>query len=148
MAGIAVECQLSWDYSCRPGVDLSPARASAKTHAKRNGNRETINRIVRSNQVQLYIEELRQSYIALGREAINAMRKNFESADDGRLARQVLADIGAVPSARERDVLLSGDSRSGNLALDLLRDLKESSAENGQDDEQDDPDDEQDGTPE
>jgi hypothetical protein len=29
---------------------------------------------------QLYIEELRQSYIGLGREAINAMRKNLESA--------------------------------------------------------------------
>jgi hypothetical protein len=35
------------------------------------------------------------------------------------------------------DALLSGDSRSGNLGLDLLRNLKESSAEGDQDDERD-----------
>jgi hypothetical protein len=34
------------------------------------------------------------------------------------LRLQVIADIGAVPSARERAVLLSGDSRSGNIVLD------------------------------
>jgi hypothetical protein len=85
--------------------------------------------------------------MALGRKAIQALDKNLESGEDGRLARQILVDIGAIPSARELHVLLSGDSRSGNVVLDLLKDLKESSAEDGQDEEQDDADDEPDVTP-
>jgi hypothetical protein len=57
-----------------------------KISREENRDRETINRILRSNQVQLYIEELRASYIGLGLDAINAVRKRLKSGKDGRLA--------------------------------------------------------------
>ena len=65
----------------------------------------------------------------MGREAIDALRTNLEGKQAGELGRKVLVDIGVVPSARERDVLLSGDSESGNLLLDILKKLAESNAE-------------------
>jgi hypothetical protein len=100
-------------------------------------DRETIARILRSNEVQLYIQDLRKSYIGLGPEAINALRKRLRSCKDGLLAHRLLSDIGVVPSARERDLLLSGDSESGNPALDLLKKLADSIAEDDQNDEED-----------
>jgi hypothetical protein len=48
-----------------------------------------------------------------------------------------LADIGEMASVRERDALLSGNSDSGNLVLDLLKKLADSIAEDDQNDEED-----------
>jgi hypothetical protein len=92
---------------------------------------------VRSNEVQLYIQDLRKSYIELGQDAINGMRKKLRGGKDGWLNHKVLSDIGVVPSAREREVLLSGDSETGKAALDVLKKVADSIAEDGQDGEQD-----------
>jgi hypothetical protein len=65
------------------------------------------------------------------------MRKTLERGKNGRLAHQLLSDIGVVPSAKERDVLLSGESETGNSVLDILKEVADSIAEDGQSDEED-----------
>jgi hypothetical protein len=63
----------------------------------------------------------------LGPDAVTCVRKRLKSGKDGQLARQVLVDIGVVPSARERD--LGGDSETGNPVLDLLKKVADLIAE-------------------
>lgn len=102
-------------------------------------DRETITRIVRSNEVQLYIRDLRAEYIRLGREAIKAMRKVLSKGKDGRIALQLLTDIGVVPSPVERYRLLSGNSETGNLVLDGLKLAQQMLTKDEPDDEPDAP---------
>lgn len=102
-------------------------------------DRETIARIVRSNEVQLYVARLRMDYIGLGSEAINTMGKVLRKGKDPRTAHQLLSDIGAVPSERERDTLLSGDSKTGNLVLDILKRIEQFLAEDRPNDKPDTP---------
>jgi len=64
-------------------------------------DRETVNRIVRSAKTQAYIADLRARYMALGSDAIKSVETTLKSGKDGRLAHQVLGDIGVIPSRRE-----------------------------------------------
>jgi hypothetical protein len=92
-------------------------------------DRETVTRIVRSESVQSYIQELRESYIGLGPMAFNAVRNALRSDKYGRLGHEILGNIGVIPSPRERDALISGHSRSGNQTPDLSKALAEPGAE-------------------
>jgi hypothetical protein len=46
--------------------------------------------------VQSYVTDLRERYVGLGREAFDALTRALRSSKDGKLAHQVLVDIGVV----------------------------------------------------
>jgi hypothetical protein len=96
-------------------------------------DRETITRIVRGSEVLLYIAKVRKSYMELGGAAVEGMRKKLRRGADPWFNRQVLVDVGVVPSAREIRTFLAGKSELGNRALDIVRQVADSVAddENG-----------------
>jgi hypothetical protein len=59
-------------------------------------SRGTISKIVRSEDVQRYVADLREQYIGLGREAMAALARALRTSTDGKLAHQVLVDIDVV----------------------------------------------------
>jgi hypothetical protein len=67
-------------------------------------DRATITKIVRSSEVQNYVEKIREQYFGLGELALSAVRKAIQEEKDGRLAYQLLKDIGVVPSSAERNL--------------------------------------------
>jgi hypothetical protein len=66
-------------------------------------SRETITKIVRSEDVQRYVTDLRERYISLGQEALAALTRALRSSKDGKLAHQVLVDIGVVQTQTPAD---------------------------------------------
>jgi hypothetical protein len=65
-------------------------------------DRATITKIVRSPEVQDYVRDIREQYFGLGELALAAVRTAIEEEKDGRVAYQLLKDIGVVPSSTER----------------------------------------------
>ena len=66
-------------------------------------SRETVTKIIRSEDVQSYIAELRESYLALGREVLAALTRALRTSRDGKLAHQVLVDIGVAENQAPPD---------------------------------------------
>jgi hypothetical protein len=62
----------------------------------------TVTRIVRASEVQAYVQDLRAAYYGLGQDAVEALRRSLRSTTDGKIAYQLLADIGVVPDQEER----------------------------------------------
>jgi hypothetical protein len=67
-------------------------------------SREKVTHIVRLEDVQAYIREMREMFFGLGHPALCAVRNALEEEKDARLAYQLLTDIGVVPSASERQI--------------------------------------------
>jgi hypothetical protein len=65
-------------------------------------SRGTVSRIVNSTEVQSYVKDLRAAYYGLGQEALDALRRALRKSTDGKIAYQLLADIGVVPSQEQR----------------------------------------------
>jgi hypothetical protein len=57
-------------------------------------SRETITKIVRSEDVQCYVADLKQQYVSLGHLALETLTRALRSSKDGKLAHQILVDIG------------------------------------------------------
>jgi hypothetical protein len=68
-------------------------------------DRATVTKIVRSDEMNAFVQELREHYYALGTDAMDAVQHALQVERDGRLGRQLLADIGVIPSAEERYAL-------------------------------------------
>jgi hypothetical protein len=75
-------------------------------------SRETVAKIVRSEDVQNYIAQLRESYLGLGREALAALTRVLKTNRDGKLAHQILVDIGVISNQR------AGCTVQGALEMD------------------------------
>jgi hypothetical protein len=65
-------------------------------------DRATVTRIVRSDEMNAFVQELREEYYGLGFDAMDAVRHGLRVQKDGRLGHQLLEDIGVIPSADER----------------------------------------------
>jgi len=68
-------------------------------------NRETVARIVHSDEMQQFVRTKREQLYGLGDCAIAALQHALNEQKDGRLAFQLLLHIGVTPSERERDTL-------------------------------------------
>ena len=64
-------------------------------------SRPTIARIVKSEEMQVYVQEMRQRFYGLGLDAIDAVQHSLRVQKDGRLGRQLLVDIGVTPTPEE-----------------------------------------------
>jgi hypothetical protein len=65
-------------------------------------NRESITKIGRSDEMREHVHRMREVFYGLADSALVAMRHALEVEKDGQLAYKILADIGAVPTAVER----------------------------------------------
>jgi hypothetical protein len=63
--------------------------------------RQTVAKIVQTGEVQEYITKLRAEVIGLGDEAVKSLRHGLKNELDGRLAYQLLKDIGAIQSSTD-----------------------------------------------
>jgi hypothetical protein len=68
-------------------------------------NRETISRIVHSDEMQAFVRQMRERFYGLGGDAIDAVQDALREQKDGRLGFQLLMSIGVVPSPEERQLL-------------------------------------------
>jgi len=66
--------------------------------------RDTVARIVKSDEMQTFVEEMRERFYGLGCDALETLRHGLQEQKDGRLAYQLLTDIGVIPGASERQI--------------------------------------------
>jgi hypothetical protein len=67
-----------------------------------NRNRESVTRIVRGDEVQALVREMRAQFYGLAFDAIDAVRHTLQQKD-GRLGYRILMDVGAVPAPAEAE---------------------------------------------
>lgn len=61
-------------------------------------DRATITRVVRSDQMQEYVQNMKERFVGLGCAAMDALEHGLMVEEDSRLAYQLLRDIGVFPS--------------------------------------------------
>jgi hypothetical protein len=76
-----------------------------KISREEHRSRGTVSRIVNSTEVQSYVQGIRAEYYGLGMEALDAVRRALRKCTDGKIAYQLLADIGVVPDQKDRERL-------------------------------------------
>jgi hypothetical protein len=65
-------------------------------------DRATVTKIVRSDEMQAFVEKMRERFYGLAFDAMSAVEHSLQQQNDARLGYRLLADIGIVPSATER----------------------------------------------
>jgi hypothetical protein len=70
-------------------------------------DRATVTKIVRSDEMNAVVQKMRERYYALGFDALDAVQHTLQIRKDGGLGRQVLTDMGVIPSAEERYAIIS-----------------------------------------
>ena len=65
----------------------------------------TVAKIVRSEEVLGYTQKLREQYYGLGELALEGLRRALEKSTDGKLAHELLRNIGVIPNSEEAHAL-------------------------------------------
>jgi len=65
-------------------------------------DRATVTKIVRSGEMQAFVQKMRERLYGLAFDAMNAVEHSLQRQNDARLGYRILTDIGIVPSERER----------------------------------------------
>ena len=65
-------------------------------------DRATVTKIVRSDEMQGFVQKMRERFYGLAFDAMNAVEHTLRQQNDARLGYRILTDIGIVPSAGER----------------------------------------------
>ena len=77
-------------------------RAFDKSPVDEKRDRATITKIVRSDEMQGFVQKMRERFYGLAFDAMNAVEHSLQQQNDPRLAYRLLCDVGIVPSAGER----------------------------------------------
>jgi hypothetical protein len=64
--------------------------------------RQTVTKIVRSDQMQSYVQAMREHFYGLGGDALAAVQHALQQQKDAQLAYRLLVDIGVVPTEEQR----------------------------------------------
>ena len=75
-------------------------------------DRATVTKIVRSDEMNAVVQKMRERYYGLGFDALEAVQHTLQVRKDGGLGRQVLSDIGVIPSPEERYAIASHPDRA------------------------------------
>ncbi len=73
-------------------------------------DRDTVARIVKSDEMQEFIRQMREQFYGLAGDAIEAVRYALQNDRDGRLGFQLLTTMGVIPSEAERSALAPTES--------------------------------------
>jgi hypothetical protein len=65
-------------------------------------DRATVTKIVRSDEMQGFVQKMRERLYGLAFDAMDAVEHSLQRQNDARLGYRILTDIGIVPSAGER----------------------------------------------
>ena len=65
-------------------------------------DRATVTKIVRSDEMQVFVQKMRERFYGLAFDAMNTVEHSLRQQNDARLGYRILSDIGIVPSAGER----------------------------------------------
>jgi hypothetical protein len=65
-------------------------------------DRATVTKIVRSDEMNAFVQRMRERFYGLGFDALGAVQHALQERKDARIGYQLLTDIGVVPSAEER----------------------------------------------
>jgi hypothetical protein len=100
-------------------------KSVAQISREEGRNRETVTRIVTSDEMRAHVKRLREEYLGLGDAALSALRHALEKGKDGKLAYRVLKDSGVVPRESELMQILATEestqgSQFGRIAAQLL----------------------------
>ena len=63
--------------------------------------RETVTKIVRSDEMQLFVQQMRERFYGLGVDALAAVRHSLRQKKDGQLGYRLLSDIGVIPTQKD-----------------------------------------------
>jgi hypothetical protein len=75
-------------------------------------DRATVTKIVRSDEMSAVVQKMRERYYGLGLDALDAVQHGLQVRKDGGLGRQVLTDIGVIPSSGERYAITSQPNKA------------------------------------
>ena len=64
-------------------------------------DRGTVSRIVQSEEMQAHTQQMRAQYYGLAELAMDGLRRALEQSHDGKLAHEVLENIGVIPTAED-----------------------------------------------
>ena len=67
--------------------------------------RPTVTKIVRSDEVQAYVQAMRERFYGLGTDALAAVQHALQQQKDPQLAYRLLIDLGVVPTAEQRHLI-------------------------------------------
>lgn len=82
-----------------------------KISREEHRDRETVAKVVKSDEMHAYVQSLREQFYGLADLAIAAVRRGLREGDT-KLAYQVLIDIGVVPNQGERTQMLAHEPLS------------------------------------
>jgi len=61
-------------------------------------DRGTIRRIVKTEEMHMHVQQMREQYFGLAEMAMEGIRRALAQSTDGRLAHEILKNVGAVPT--------------------------------------------------
>ena len=64
-------------------------------------DRGTVSRIVQSEEMQAHTQKMREQYYGLAELAMDGLRRALEQSHDGRLAHEILRNLGVIPTAED-----------------------------------------------
>jgi hypothetical protein len=70
-------------------------RAIARSEGR---DRSTVTKVVRSDQMQEYVQNMKERFVVLGCAAMDTLEHALLIETDSRVAYQLLRDIGVIPS--------------------------------------------------
>lgn len=82
-----------------------------KISREEHRNRETVTRIVRSEDMERFVRAMREQLYGLAGDALVALRHSLREKKDGRLAIDVLSAIGVIPSVEDRQKIAAEAAR-------------------------------------
>ncbi len=88
-------------------------------------DRETVKRLVQSDEVREYVLKLRAEFYGLGADAVDAVQHQLQEKKDGRLGLEILKRIGVILEKRACHRLVDLENYNEPEALNHLRKLME-----------------------
>jgi len=79
-------------------------------------DRGTVSRIVQSEEMQAHTQKMRAQYYGLAELAMDGLRRALEQSHDGKLAHEVLQNIGVIPSAEELSAIQRQMQQTGPIS--------------------------------
>jgi predicted transcriptional regulator len=79
-------------------------------------DRGTVSRIVQSEEMQAHTQKMRAQYYGLAELAMDGLRRALELSHDGKLAHEVLQNIGVIPSAEELSAIQRQMQQTGPIS--------------------------------
>jgi hypothetical protein len=86
---------------------------------KERRDRATVTKIVRSDEMNAVVQKMREEYYGLGFDALNAVQHTLRVRKDGGLGRQVLIDIGVIPSPEQRYAIATQPDRAALTPFEI-----------------------------